>query len=175
MAISPVQRVLIIISGAAFLGSMGFMGLSMMDNRPSPNTAQNTAQRQPTEATGDLVQQAEGYESVLEREPENLNALQGLINARLQMQQYEKAIAPLETMSELQPENPQVWQALTAVHIQSQDFEGAIAPMEKLIELQPENEELKVQLDKLKEVAENPEILQSPPPSPASTPDNEAQ
>ncbi|NEO28483.1 MAG: tetratricopeptide repeat protein [Kamptonema sp. SIO4C4] len=180
MAISPRQRVIIFISGAAFLSSMVFIGLSMMDNRPTPQTAQTQSnqgqapqgqapQGQNAEA---LETQEQGYETVLEREPNNLNALEGLINVRLQMGDYQDAIAPLEKMSELEPENPQVWQALAAIHIQSQEFENAIAPMEKLIELQPENEELKAQLAQLKEAAENPESLQETSPSPESSPQN---
>ncbi|MBP0020941.1 MAG: tetratricopeptide repeat protein [Cyanobacteria bacterium SBLK] len=149
--VKPIQRVLIIVSGLAFLSSMGFMAASVWSGNPSSQHSARSSQPGEEEFNNQLLAQESGYVAVLEREPDNEIALQGLIQTRLALQKWEEVVEPLETLAESAPDNPDVWQALAAVRIQLQDYEGAIAPLEKLAKLTPENEELKEQLAKLKE------------------------
>lgn len=100
------KRILVIISGLFFLGSSVSVVIGMLNSSP-----QSAQQPTPTEAqasvTEQLQAQAEGYEQVLAREPDNLFALQGLVEIRLQMQDFEGAIAPLEKLVEIYPDQPQ--------------------------------------------------------------------
>jgi len=53
------------------------------------------------QALQQLQVQENGYEAVLEREPNNENALEGLVQTRIDMKDYEGAVKPLEKLVEL--------------------------------------------------------------------------
>ncbi|TVQ59661.1 MAG: hypothetical protein EA366_04580 [Spirulina sp. DLM2.Bin59] len=151
-----VQRVLIILSGVAFLGGTAVMGLSMMTSTPPPSSSASSEETPEDDAqTVFLESQEAGYVSVLEREPENPIALEGLVKTRIELGKLKEALPPLQKLSELEPENQDYIQAIAAIHIQTEDYEGAIAPFEKLVALNPDDQELKDQLDQLKTFLEN--------------------
>jgi len=95
-------RILIIISGLSFAGStlFGLFGLFTKAFQEQPNTAQSAA----VSKNAQLEAQEHGYELVLQREPENQIALNGLVQVRLQMDDLQGAVAPLEKLVELNPE-----------------------------------------------------------------------
>ena len=88
------------ISAIAFLGSAGFGFIRMLTNPPQSTQASTQAE----DLTQQLQAQARGYEMVLQREPKNQVALQGLVEIRLQMKDFERIIEPLETLVKLNPE-----------------------------------------------------------------------
>lgn len=94
------QRVITLVSGVFFLGSLiaGAVPLYLSAIAPPP------AQEQAPSETDALKDQAQGYELVLQREPQNQVALEGLAKTRLEMQDAQGAIAPLETLVKLYPE-----------------------------------------------------------------------
>jgi cytochrome c-type biogenesis protein CcmH/NrfG len=99
---NPFFRILIIISGLSFAGStlFGLFGLFTKAFQDEPSTAQSAA----VSKNAQLEAQEQGYELVLQREPENQIALKGLVQVRLQMDDLQGAVAPLEKLVELNPE-----------------------------------------------------------------------
>ena len=96
------HRVLAVVGGVSFLGSTIFGISSLVRDsftQPSPtNTNTVVTQQQRLEA------QERGYETVLQREPQNQVALEGLVQIRLQMNNLQEAVEPLESLVKLHPE-----------------------------------------------------------------------
>jgi len=90
------------------IGVIGFGGSTLFTLVPMFKDAlQRQNQPQTTEVNSAEVQlkaQEKGYQSVLQREPENLTALEGLMNVRLQLNDPKGAIEPLEKLVKLRPE-----------------------------------------------------------------------
>ncbi|BAU67149.1 hypothetical protein STA3757_45590 [Stanieria sp. NIES-3757] len=112
------QRVLVLLFGLAFIGSTAFMlvgSLFSNDSQPSASTSTATASSEQEQ----LQAQIRGYEKVLAREPNNPTALQGLVQARLALQDLPGAIEPLEKLVKLYPQEPELKALLEAVKQQS--------------------------------------------------------
>ena len=125
-----ILRIFTLISAIAFLGSAGFGFIRMLTN-----PAQSTQVFTPSEGlTQQLQAQARGYEMVLQREPKNQIALQGLVEIRLQMNDFERIVEPLETLIRLNPEQEQ-YKALLATIRQEVEQEGNDKATSKWVEL----------------------------------------
>ncbi|WLT38805.1 tetratricopeptide repeat protein [Synechocystis sp. B12] len=114
------QKTFIIASGLAFLGMMTVPMLTVL--RGNANQTEGPSQgtpQQPTAADLERLKEvAGGYEKVLQREPDNPNALQGLVEARLQMGDLVEAIAPMEKLTKIYPEEEGLKQLLEAIKLQ---------------------------------------------------------
>jgi len=133
------QKTFIIASGIAFLGMMTLPMLSVFKGNPNAaapsNGSAESAQNQPPtpEERAKIEAIAVGYAKILEREPNNPNALQGLVEARLQMGDLPGAIPPLEKLTELYPEQEPLKQLLVAIKQQVE----ATPPSDNLSPPQP--------------------------------------
>lgn len=74
-----------------------------------------------------LEAEASGYEKVLEREPNNDTALNGLLDIRLKQKDIESAIAPLAKLAKIHPEQTEYSTLLAQAKQQLEDYEGAAA------------------------------------------------
>ena len=94
---------------------------------------------QTTQAQKALETEALGYQTVLEREPENQNALEGLLKVRLRQGDFQKVIEPLEKLARLNPQQTDYTVLLAQVKQQLGDNEGAITAYRTILASQPQN------------------------------------
>ncbi len=84
-----------------------------------------------------LEAEASGYQTVLEREPNNDTALNGLLKIRLQQKDINGAIAPLEKLAKLHPEQTEYTILLAQAKQQVTDYEGAAAAYNQVLAARP--------------------------------------
>lgn len=121
---------LIIFSGLPIVNSI------FRDNLLSQN---NSVTAISPEKKAQLEAEANGYEKVLQREPENETALRELLSIRLQQQDLEQAIAPLATLAQIHPEQPEFGILLGQAKQYREDNEGAVSAYREVLAHQPGN------------------------------------
>ncbi len=99
-------RVVTLIMGLGFVGSTLAIALGSVFSSNNYTTETEPSEDAPS-VEEQIAMQVRGYEKVLEREPQNLTALQGLAQIHLQTRNTEKAIAVLEQLVEYYPEQPE--------------------------------------------------------------------
>jgi tetratricopeptide (TPR) repeat protein len=124
---------------AAFLSLSLLPILGSNSNRRSTSTADVNPVADPAAVQADLEAQARGYELVLEREPDNQTALQGLIDTRIQLGDIAGVVGPLEKLVELNPEVPDYAVLLAQTKQQLDDLEGAAQIYRQVLDQQPGN------------------------------------
>ena len=97
------QRILVVVFGLAFVGSTGAVIIGSLLRRDT-SVANSPVAAEATDPLAELQAQAEGYEKVLAREPNNVNALSALLQIRLQTGDLQGAIAPLDKLVAIYPE-----------------------------------------------------------------------
>lgn len=107
----PMQLVLIFVSGFFFLGS-SLYGLIGMFTRQPPTAQQSNPEEKALES---LKVQVKGYQKVLEREPNNPIALQGLVETNLKLKDFKSAVEPMKKLVQLNPNNTQYKELLAAI------------------------------------------------------------
>ncbi|MEG3836770.1 MULTISPECIES: tetratricopeptide repeat protein [unclassified Microcoleus] len=98
-----IKQIFALVSMIGFGGSAIFGMVSLFGSGLSSQHQQKSA---PVAVSQEslLVAQERGYETVLQREPQNQTALEGLANVRLQMNNQVGAIEPLEKLVKLNPD-----------------------------------------------------------------------
>ncbi|MBN3881459.1 MAG: tetratricopeptide repeat protein [Nostoc sp.] len=93
------KKIVTIVSLVSFVGSTVFAVIPAIQQASQPKPV--TASASPESG---LQQQAQGYELILQREPENQHALEKLSWLRLKLKDTKGAIEPLEKLVKLYPE-----------------------------------------------------------------------
>ncbi|MCP6762060.1 MAG: tetratricopeptide repeat protein [Fischerella sp. CENA71] len=107
------KKILTWVSIVSFVGSGVFAIVpTLQEVLKNPST-------QPLSAKSSLQQQEQGYKLVLQREPENRTALEGIVKIRLQSQDLKGAVEPLEKLVKLNPER--------------QDYKTVLADLKKRV------------------------------------------
>lgn len=133
------KGIVFFIAPLALLGFSVAPFLSLFQNNPAATNTQQLPEER-------IQAEIEGYEAVLEREPENITALQGLVNLTLQTNNTERAIPALIRLKELQPEEPTYPVLLARLQVEQGNFTEAIALMEEQLAQDPESMSLKTGL-----------------------------
>ncbi|MEH2324687.1 MAG: tetratricopeptide repeat protein [Nostoc sp.] len=92
------QKIVTIVSLVSFVGSTVFAVIPAIQQASQPKPAIASASPESL-----LQQQAQGYELVLQREPENQLALEKLSIVRLHLKDAKGAMKPLEKLVKLHP------------------------------------------------------------------------
>jgi len=108
------NNALAIVGGIAFLGSTSY-GMVEIMRKGMEQPVRTTAQDPDVAKNTELQARAKGYETVLQREPNNLVALEGLAMAKIELNDAQGAIAPLEKLVQLSPKDPRYKAALEQV------------------------------------------------------------
>ncbi|MEG4488616.1 tetratricopeptide repeat protein [Microcoleus sp. D2_18a_B4] len=138
--------VVVVLSLIAFLGFSlvpilnSILQASQAQSRSTPTPTQTA---QSGEKQSELLQaQARGYELVLQREPDNVTALRGLLQVRLELisqgvGDIKDAIAPLEKLAALNPETTEYGILLAQAKERTGDREGAAQAYRSILASKP--------------------------------------
>ena len=99
------SRIVTLVLGLGFAGSTLAIALSSVFSQNNSNSVSSNPDAASIEEQ--IQVQVRGYEKVLEREPENVTALEGLAQIYLQTGDPKKAIPTLEKLVEYYPEQPE--------------------------------------------------------------------
>jgi len=125
------------------LAAVGFVGVSMIpllstairESQPSTAATPVISQTPMAEQRSQLEGEARGYEVVLQREPENQTALQGLVQVRIQLGDLQGAIAPLEKLIAFYPNQTEYRLVLGQIYATQKNYEAALKTYEQAIEV----------------------------------------
>lgn len=129
------------------LGTSSFLGASLIPiigaiNQPSPSAQNLPVRGVSSDQLSNLQEEAKNYELVLEREPENQIALNGLLQVRLKLLSLNQGdvqgvIQPLEKLAQLNPEQSQYGVLLAQAKQQIGDQEGAAQAYRSVLTTNP--------------------------------------
>ncbi|BAZ46142.1 hypothetical protein NIES4102_31710 [Chondrocystis sp. NIES-4102] len=100
-------RVVTLILGLGFTVSTAAIGLSGLFSKNNANSNVSESTENGENAEEQIQMQIRGYEKVLEREPKNATALQGLAQIYLQTGKMELAIPVIEKLVAYYPNQPE--------------------------------------------------------------------
>lgn len=128
-----------LILGLMFFTLLAFSLLPTINNFTRLNEKKTDGVSLSQDQQVQLESQAQGYELVLAREPDNETALKGLLDLRLQLGDLPGAIIPLEHLAQLRLDLPEYTILLAQAKEQIQDFKGAEDAYLSIVDTLPGN------------------------------------
>ncbi|WP_414551201.1 tetratricopeptide repeat protein [Anabaena sp. CCY 0017] len=137
-------RIILALAVSAFVGVSVIPIISAINN-PSPsnqNAASTNGIVQSSDQISKLQDEVRGYQMVLQREAENQTALNGLLQARLQLLSLKQGdiqgvIEPLEKLAQLNPQQSEYGVLLAQAKQQLGDQEGAAQAYRSILATKP--------------------------------------
>jgi tetratricopeptide (TPR) repeat protein len=126
----------LVLAVLAFVGFSLFPILTEAFKPPTATTAASPTPGGPVDKKK-LEDEARGYASVVEREPDNQIALRGLIEAKSALGDFAGTIAPLEKLKKLNPDDSQYAILLAQVKQRTGDREGAAQAYREILTSKP--------------------------------------
>lgn len=135
---------LYLLLGLMILSLVGFTILPLAISFFNGNNFLTKPASATTNVSGDRVDdelelQAKGYQLVLQREPENQTALEGLIEIRLQQGNIAATLEPLATLAKLNPDITDYSILLAQTQQQLGKYETAVATYQQILDAHPES------------------------------------
>ncbi|EGJ35019.1 MAG: tetratricopeptide repeat protein [Moorea sp. SIO3E2] len=132
-------KIVLVLAVLAFIGisMIPLLGNIFKDNPASVGATPTATPNMSAQQQAELEAQAKGYELVLQREPENLTALRGLLEIRLQLRDIKGTIEPLEKLAKLNTDQTDYGVLLAQVKQQIGDREGAAQAYRDILNAKP--------------------------------------
>jgi tetratricopeptide (TPR) repeat protein len=134
-----IGSILFIAVAALLAVSIGPLIQAAFDQNPGYD--ENIPAATNTDRQAELEGRANGYELVLEREPDNQAALEGLVEARIGLGDLAGAAEPLSRLAELNPQEPRYSVLLAQTKQELNDLEGAAQTYRSVLTATPGNME----------------------------------
>ncbi len=132
-------KIVLVLAVLAFIGisMIPLLGNIFKENPASVGATPTATPNISAQQQAELEAQAKGYELVLQREPENLTALRGLLEIRLQLGDIKGTIEPLEKLAKLNTDQTDYGVLLAQVKQQIGDREGAAQAYRDILNAKP--------------------------------------
>ena len=136
-------RIILALAVTAFVGVSVLPIIGAINDPPSnQNAASTSSSVASSDQISRLQDEVRGYELVLQREPENETALNGLLEARLQLLRLKQGdiqgvIQPLEKLAQLNPDQSEYGVLLAQAKQQMGDLEGAAQAYRSILDTKP--------------------------------------
>lgn len=119
---------------------VALLAVSLLPLFGSTNRRATTPGSTPTsEGQAELESRARGYELVLQREPDNKAALEGLVEAKIQLGDLQGVVEPLSRLADLNPDIADYRVLLGQAKQETGDLEGAAQAYRQVLDQQPGN------------------------------------
>jgi tetratricopeptide (TPR) repeat protein len=132
-------RIVVGLMAIAFAGGsiLLIISSSFQGGQPTAVNSPPTVASTPAAQKAELESRAKGYESVLQKEPDNKTALEELLKTRLALGDVKGAIVPLEKLAKLNPQETQYSILLAQAKQEDKDVEGAAQIYREILAAKP--------------------------------------